>query len=428
MKDEIITGIDIGSSKIAVLVAKMSDGEVEPRVLGFSTVDSVGVKRGQIVDINRVTEVVENAVEAAERMAGAKIQSAYVSVGGPHIQSLNSQGVVAVSNPDAEISTEDVLRVVDAAKAISLSSTREIIEVTPREFIVDGQEGINNPVGMSGVRLEVNTHIITASLTNLRNVDRCLTNLGIKTLGYIFSGMASSLSCVTDTEKELGIAVVDIGGGKIDICIYSDGALSYSSSIPFGARHITNDIAVGLRVSLDSAEKIKVYVSGRDVKKMSHEGHIGKTSKDDLDVSKIGLSEGVQAVSYKTVVDGIMRPRLEEMFDEVLSHIEKSGLITSIPSGIVICGGGALTIGAVEAAKRVIGLPARVGTPEHLSGLVDEVGYPQYATVAGLLLYGKHDEVHKSGVDFKDFDKILRNFSMKGSFKKVTDLFKSFIP
>ncbi len=201
MKDEIITGIDIGSSKIAVLVAKLSPDEHEPRVMGFASVDSKGVKKGQIVDINRVTEVIESAVEAAERMAGAKIQTAYVSVGGPHIQSLNSQGVVAVANPDSEISADDVLRVVDAAKAISLSSTREIIEVAPREFIVDGQEGINNPVGMSGVRLEVNTHIITASLTNLRNVDRTLSDLGIKTQGYIFSGMSSSLSSVTETEK-----------------------------------------------------------------------------------------------------------------------------------------------------------------------------------------------------------------------------------
>lgn len=428
MKDEVITGIDIGSSKVAVLVAKTSEGEVEPRVLGFASIESSGVKRGQIVDINRVTEVVETAVEAAERMAGTKIQTAYVAVGGPHIQSLNSQGVVAVSNPDAEISPEDVLRVVDAAKAISLSSTREIIEVTPREFIVDGQDGINNPVGMSGVRLEVNTHIITASLTNLRNVDRCLTNLGIKTNGYIFSGMSSAFSCVTDTEKELGIAVVDIGGGKIDICIYTDGALSYSSSIPFGARHITNDIAVGLRVSLDSAEKIKMYISGKEVKRLIHEGHAGKTSKDDLDVSKLNLSEDVKAISYKTVVDGIVRPRLEEIFEEVLAHIEKSGLITSIPSGLVICGGGALTVGVVESAKRIIGLPARVGVPSQLQGLIDEIGYPQFATVSGLLLYGKHDETQKSGVDFKDFDKILRNFSMKGSFKKVTDMFKSFIP
>ena len=428
MKDEIITGIDIGSSKIAVLVAKLSPEEGEPRVMGFASLESRGVKRGQIVDINKVTEVIENAIDSAERMAGAKIQNAYVSIGGPHIQSLNSEGVVAVSNPEVEISNEDVLRVIDAARAISLSSTREIIEVTPREFIVDGQAGINNPVGMSGVRLEVNTHIITASLTNLRNIERCLSDLGVKTLGYIFSGMASSLSSVTETEKELGIAVVDIGGGKIDICIYADGALSYSSSIPFGARHITNDIAVGLRVSLDSAEKIKIMLSGGEVKRLIKEGHLGKTGKDDVDISKLGLSEDLESISYKTVVDGIVRPRMEEIFEEVLAHIEKSGFMTAIPSGLVICGGGALTIGAIDGAKRVIGLPARIGVPGHLSGLIDEVIFPQFATVAGLLLYGKHDEVQKQGLDFKDFDKILRNFSMKGSFKKVTDLFKSFIP
>src|SRR3989338_2955873 len=428
MKDEIITGIDIGSSKIAVLVAKLSPDEQVPRVLGFSSVDSHGVKRGQIVDINRVVRVVENAVEAAERMAGAKIQSSYVSIGGPHIQSLNSQGVVAVSNPNTEITGEDVLRVIDAAKAISLSSTREIIEVVPREFIVDGQDGINNPVGMSGVRLEVNTHIITASLTNLRNVDRCLSDLGIKTNGYIFSGMASSLSSVTDTEKELGIAVVDIGGGKIDICIYTDGALSYSSSVPFGARHITNDIAVGLRISLDSAEKVKLFLSSKDVKKQLTEEHVGKTSKDDIDVSKLGLTEDITKVSYKTVVEGIIRPRLEEIFEEILSHIERSGFVTAIPSGLVLVGGGALTVGTVEAAKRIVGVPARIGVPGNMTGLIDEVIYPQYSCVAGLLLYSQHDESQRQGLDFKDFDKILRNFSLTKSYKKITDLFKSFIP
>ncbi len=204
--------------------------------------------------------------------------------------------------------------------------------------------------------------------------------------------------------------------------------MSYSSSVPFGARHITNDIAVGLRVSLDSAEKIKLYLSSREVKRLVAEGNIGKTSKDDIDVSKLGLTEEIHSISYKTVVDGIIRPRLDEMFDEILAHIERSGFITSIPSGLVVCGGGALTIGAVDAAKRVIGVPARIGVPGNITGLIDEVLYPQYSTVAGLLLYGKHDEVQKAGMDFKDFDKILRNFSMKGSFRKVTDLFKSFIP
>ncbi|MBI3366680.1 cell division protein FtsA, partial [Candidatus Roizmanbacteria bacterium] len=248
MTDTLICGIDIGSSKIATVVGvESSDGE-ELKIIGFNSTGSRGVRRGLIVDIKEVTDAVEEGVEKAERMAGHKINSAFVSVGGPHISSLNSHGIVAVSNPHSEIGEDDVDRVVEAARAISLSTTRQIIEVSPRDYIVDGQSGIKNPVGMSGVRLEVETHIITASQTNLKNIESALSDLGIKNEGFVFAGLASSESVLTDTEKELGVVMIDIGGGKIDVCVYVEGSLSYSSSIPIGARHITNDIAVGLRV------------------------------------------------------------------------------------------------------------------------------------------------------------------------------------
>ncbi|NTU73498.1 cell division protein FtsA, partial [Candidatus Roizmanbacteria bacterium] len=263
MNGSLICGIDIGSSKVATVVGLKSPENDELRIIGFNSTHSKGVKKGLIVDIDQVTSSVEESVEKAERMAGHKITSAYVSVGGPHISSLNSHGVVAVSNPQTEIVGDDVARVIDAARAISLSTTRQIIEVTPREYSVDGQAGIKNPIGMSGVRLEVDTHIITASLTNLKNIDRCLADLGIQNAGFIFSGLASAESVLTETETDLGVAVVDIGGGKTDICIYVDGPLSHSASISLGARHITNDIAVGLRLSLDSAEKIKVHLSNQ---------------------------------------------------------------------------------------------------------------------------------------------------------------------
>ena len=418
MTEQIITGIDLGSSKIATLIAKLSDNDKEPRIMGFSSVSSHGVKKGQIVDINQVTEATESSVEKAERMAGIKIQSAYASIGGPHIESINSHGIVAVSNPDGEITVEDVNRAIDAARAISLSSTREVIEVSAREYIVDGQGGIKNPVGMSGVRLEVNTHIITASATNLKNLDRCLSDLGIDNRGALFSGLASSMAVLSDTEKELGVALIDIGGGKTDVCIYVDGALSYSASIPLGARHITNDIAVGLRVSLESAEKIKHFLSQSKL----------NDSKEEISIEKLNIEEAPQKISPKTVIDGIIRPRLEEIFEQVLAEIEKSEYLTVIPSGSVICGGGAQTVGTVEAAKRVIGLPARIGRPQGITGLVDEVLYPQHATGVGLLLYGVNDVDEAQKIDFKKFDKILKNLSFKQSYKKVVDLFKSFIP
>lgn len=427
MQDQTITGIDIGTSKVATLVARITESENKPRIMGFSTVASRGVKRGQIVDINQVTEAIEESVEKAERMAGSKINSAFVSVGGPHIESLNSHGVVAISQPEVEISGDDVERAIEAAKAISISSTREVIEVNPRDFVVDGQSGIKNPLGMTGVRLEVNTHIITASLTNLRNIERSLADLGIEKQAYVFSGLASSLATVSETEKELGVILVDIGGGKTDICIFVDGALSYSSSIAIGARHITNDIAVGLRVSLDSAEKIKLYLSSEAPKK-SEIKEKGQSKKDDLDVSHLKLDDGLTAISYKTVVDGIIRPRLEEIFDQVLSEVEKSGFLTQVPSGLVIVGGGALTVGAVEMARRTVGMSARIGIPGNVTGLIDEIIFPQFATLVGLLLYGKDHPTFKQRINFKDFDKILKNFSFKGSFKKVSDMFKSFMP
>jgi len=261
MVDNLICGIDIGSSKIATVVGMASEETSELKIIGFNATTARGVRKGLVVDIKEATAAVEDSVEKAERMAGHKINRAYVAVGGPHISSLNSHGIVAVSNPQGEINEEDVARVVEAAKAISLSSTRRIIEVIPRDYIVDGQSGIKNPIGMSGVRLEVETHIITASSTNLKNQERILNDLGIENQGFVFSGLASAEAVLTNTEKELGIVLVDIGGGKIDLSIYVDGALSYSTSISIGARHISNDIAVGLRVSLDSAEKIKIFLS-----------------------------------------------------------------------------------------------------------------------------------------------------------------------
>lgn len=431
MTEQIITGIDIGTSKISSIIAKISEEERDPRIMGFSSVPARGVKKGQIVDIRQVTQAVEECIEKTERMAGQKITSAYVSVGGPHITSLNSHGVVAISDPDAEIVQSDIDRAIDAAKAISLSTTREVIEVIPREYIVDGQSGIKNPLGMSGVRLEVNTHIITASVTNLKNIERGLTDLGIAVDGFVFAGLSSALATVSETEKELGCVLIDIGGGKTDVCIYVEGALSYSASIPLGARHITNDIAVGLRVSLDSAEKIKLFLMDKRHKRRvvgKESGHSSSAHKDEIDITELNIPEGLTTISYKTVTDGIISPRLEEIFEKAYEEIEKSEYAALVPSGLIITGGGALTISAVEIAKHVVGMSARTGIPKNVTGLIDEILYPQYATVVGLLIYAKDNFHTKQKINLKDFNQILRNFSVKDSVKHVTDLLKSFIP
>jgi cell division protein FtsA len=420
MADKLICGIDIGSSKIATIVGIHSQEQNTVRIIGFNATPARGVRKGLVVDIDKVTEAVEESVEKAERMAGHKINHAFLSVGGPHIDSLNSHGVVAVAHPQGEIIDEDVNRVTEAARAISLSTTRQIIEVVPRDFIVDGQPGIKNPIGMSGVRLEVETHIVTASQTNLKNIDRCLADLGIANSGFIFSGLAAAEAVLTETEKELGVGVIDIGGGKTDVTLYVDGALSYSSSIPVGARHVTNDIAVGLRVSLDSAEKIKLYLS-----KQLADKH--KKKIEDIKLNDLGLEENVSDVSLKNLVDGIIAPRLEELCKYIGEEIVKSDFSSSIPSGLVITGGGALTVGMLETARRIIGLQVRLGVPEKITGLIDEIIDPQYAATVGLILYGRKN-IMGDETSMKNFNRILKDFSMGGSMGKLKDFFKQFIP
>lgn len=424
MSESLICGIDIGSTKIATIVGLKAPDSNEIRIIGFNNTPSRGVKKGLIVDIDQVTGALEDSVEKAERMAGHHIKEAYVSVGGPHIASQNSHGIVAVANPQFEVVDEDVARVIEAARAISLSNTRQIIEVSPREYSVDGQSGINNPIGMSGVRLEVDTHIITASTTNLKNIDKVLGDLGIQNLGYIFAGLASADSVLSDTEKDLGIAVADIGGGKIDLCIFVEGSLSYSASIPIGSRHISNDIAVGLRVSLDSAEKIKIYLS-ENAKQIQEA--IKKKDMSIFTAAKLGIPEILPDVNPKEVVDGIIGPRLEEIYSYIREEIVKSGYEKNIPAGLVITGGGALTIGMVDMGRRIIRLPIRVGVPERATGLVDEIMNPMYASTLGLIYYGSRSSTE--GADsFKDFNSVLKNFSMGDIMSQVRKVFKQFLP
>jgi len=421
MSDKILSAIDIGSAKIATIVGVKSTESQEPRIIGFHSSPSKGVKKGLIVDIDEITMAVEESVEKTERMAGQKINQVFISVGGPHISSINSHGVVAISNPQSEIVDDDVNRAIEAARAISISNTRQVIEVIPREYVVDGQAGIKNPIGMTGIRLEVDTHIITASHTNLKNLNRCLSELGLNNAGFIFAGLASAEAVLTDTEKELGVVLVDIGGGKTDICLYVEGALSYSSSIPVGAKHITNDIAVGLRVSLQSAEKIKLHLSHY----INNKKEIQKKDAD-LNLTALNLPENVSSVTLKNLTDEIIAPRLEEIYKLVEEEIEKSGFSNSIPSGLVMTGGGSMTVGIIEIGRRYMGMPIRIGKPSDITGLVDELLNPQYATTVGLLLYGQKNIITEDG--WKNFNRILRDISFGNSINKMKDFFKQFIP
>ncbi len=424
----IIVGIDVGTSKIVTLIAKIDEAV---NILGVSEVKSAGIRKGQIVDIEEAVNAINTSIEASERMAGYSVSHVFASIGGNQIDSQNSRGVVAISTPQGEITDGDLSRVIDAAKAISLPSTREIIHVLPRNYTVDGQEGIKDPIGMSGVRLEVDTHIITANSIAVRNLDKAFSEVGVDVSSYVFNGYASSLAVLSDTERELGVVLVDIGAGTTDISIYTEGSVAYSSVLAIGARHITNDLAIGLRISLESAEKIKIFLSRQASRKIlrPEDDDKEKDSKpsDEIDLSPLNLPEEVRKVSYKTLVDGIIRPRMNEIFTMVGIEIKKSGYGGQTPAGLVITGGGALTVGIKDAAKRMLAMPVRVGVPTDLKGIVDEVQTPSYASVVGLLMYGaKNDTSSKSGSFGFSMPKIPG--SSNKMLKKIFDLIKSFIP
>lgn len=430
-RDKVIVGIDVGTSKIATLIGTTpSAGGTEKgvNIIGVATVLSRGLRKGQVVDIEEATLAITESLEAAERMAGYSVSSAFVSVGGNHIASQNSHGVVAVAEPEKEITTLDVERVIEAAKAVSLPSSREILHVLPRGFIVDSQEGIKDPVGMTGVRLEVDTHLITGGSTALRNLAKCVSEVGVDVEGLVFGGLASSEAVVTETEKELGVVLIDIGGGTTDVCCYVEGSLAYSSVIPIGAKNITSDLAIGLRVSLESAEKIKLALGERP-KEVATTEEKEKKDEDELDLSYLGLTEEVHKLSRKTLIEGIIKPRLNEIFTMVSLEVKKSGFAGLTPGGVVLAGGGALTVGSVEVAKRNLAMPVRIGIPMNVSGLVDEILIPPFATAIGLLLYGAKTEGSREGkISLASFSRFFGKIPVKGTAGKIIDLIKSFLP
>lgn len=424
-REKIIVGIDVGSSKISTLIASSSKEE-DFTVIGVSTSLSRGLRKGQVVDIEEAVSAISESVESAERMAGVSISSAFISVGGAHIASVNSRGVVAVAGGENEINEEDVRRVTEAARAISIPSSREIIHVIPREFIVDSQEGIKDPIGMTGVRLEVETHIISGAATSMRNLVKCIQQVGIDVEGLVFSGIASAAATLTDTEKELGVALVDIGGGTTDVALFVDGSIAHSVVIPIGGRNITNDLAIGLRSSLESAEKIKLELSSQGKKKIGfEEDEEPRAKRDDvLDVSKLGLLEDLGVLSKKTLTDGIIKPRLTEIFTLIGMEIKRSGYAGLLPAGLVVTGGGAETVGVANIGKEVLRMPVRVASPSGVTGLIEEISSPAYSASVGLLLYGDKLGTASSGVSMP----LMRGANVVGGAKKLINWLKSFLP
>lgn len=434
-RNRVIAAIDIGTEKICTLIAVVEEGG-ELRVVGASSVQSQGIRKSQIVNLEETILALTESVDAAERMAGFSISSAFVSVSGKHIESQNSRGVVAIAEPNGDITHQDVERVIEAARAISLPSNREILHVVPTSYKVDSQEGIKDPIGMSGVRLEADTHIITGSSTVLKNVKKSVEHLGIQVQSFVFSGLAASHAVLSETEKELGVAVVDIGAGSTTLCAFVEGSLVYSGVLPVGAMHLTKDIALGSRVSIPAAEKIKIALSHlppelptRLPTETREDARKRRKVEDQLDLSQLGLAEETRFLSRQTVIDGILAPREREIFELIQKELETQKLLSEIPAGLVLTGGGSDTIGMADMARKTLGLSARIGRPQGLRGLIDEIETPMYATSTGLLLFGRasgHVQAAERGGE--GIGGIFKGFS-GGSFKEMAQkLLKTFMP
>lgn len=379
-RGDIVVGLDVGTTKVASIVAEVTP-EKEVNIIGVGSNPAVGLRKGVVVDLGDTVRSIERAVEKAERMAGTDIEGVYVGIAGEHISSLNNHGVVAVSGSRGEVSEEDVERVLEAVKIISLPSDREIIHVIPRDYIIDGQNGIKNPVGMSGQRLEVEAHIVTGAVTFIQNLLKCVQRVGLMVNDLVLQPVASSSAILYPDEREIGVVLVDIGGGTTDIAVFVGGSIAYTVVIPVGGNHFDWDIAYGLNTTLSEAERIK--------KEYGYALRSLIPNDELIKVKNIG-DEKTRELPQRLIGE-IIEARMQEIFDLIKREIAKSGYQDLIPAGMVVTGGTALLKGIVEAAKGSLGLPVRVGIPERVGGLTEEISSPIYATGVGLVLYGKQN-------------------------------------
>jgi len=381
-KDRYLVGLDVGTSKVCAIVGELvEDNGVD--VVGIGVAESRGIRRGVIVNLEAAVESIKKAVEEAELMAGVEIDAVHLSMAGPHIKGFNSRGVIAVAGKSREITRDDVRRAIEAAKAVSLPAGREILHVLPQDFVVDEQDGIGAPVGMTGARLEVNVHIVTSSATATQNIVSCVNRAGVHVIDTVIEQIAAAESVLTPDEKELGVALVDIGGGTTDIAIFERGSLWHTAVIGVGGDHFTSDIAVGLRMPIPDAEKLK-RKCGCALSAMVEED-------ETMDVASVGGRR--PRVMARRILSEILQPRAEEIFHLVWDEIRRAGYEKSLNSGIVLTGGGAILEGMPEIAEQIFDLPIRRGAPAGVGGLADHVGSPSFATPVGLVLYGQRNQI-----------------------------------
>jgi cell division protein FtsA len=374
----VLVAIDIGTTKVCVLIAEVGGRTGGIDVIGIGQAPSDGLRKGVVVDIDRTVQSVASAVDAAERLSGLKVQSAFVGISGSHIGSQNSRGMVAVSSRQHEVQREDTIRAIEAARAVSIPNTREILHVIPRGYAVDKQEGVRDPIGMSAVRLEVETHIVTASSTSVQNLSKCVQRAGVEIDELVLAPLATAEALLSEEDRELGVALCDIGGDTTDVAIFQDGSISHCATIPMGARSVTSDLGLVLRVTPEAAETLKV--------KQGTALPLDVDPDEVIQITSIG-EESPRPITRRHVAQ-IIEARTAELFDHVAREIEAAGATNRLQAGLALTGGGSQLIGIAKAARDQLGMSARVLAPAGLGGLTDSISTPPYSAASGLLLWG----------------------------------------
>lgn len=375
----IVVGLDVGTTKICAIIGELNADDMID-IIGVGSAPSRGLRKGVVVNIDQTVASIRKAVEDAELMAGCRVESVYAGISGGHIKGINSHGVIAIKN--REVTQVDVSRVIDAARAVALPTDREVIHILPQEFMVDNQEGIKEPIGMAGVRLEAKVHIVTGAVSAAQNIIRCALRSGLRVNDLVLQQMSAAEAVLTPDEKELGVALVDIGGGTTDIAVFVDGAIQHSAVISVGGEQLTNDIAVGLRTPMTEAEKIKKRYGCA----------LASLVGNDETVVVPGVGGRQPRIISRAVLADITEPRMEEILGLVRRELEKYNLLSSIASGIVLTGGTVVLEGLCELAEQLFDVPVRLGYPIGISGLVDVVNSPLYATGVGLVLWGARNK------------------------------------
>lgn len=395
---DLMVGLDIGTTKIGVVVAEIKEN-LEPKIIGIGIAPSSGLKKGVVVDLEKTVSAISRAKEDAELMAGVKIDSVLVGIAGDHIKSINSRGVVAVSSSNNEIKARDINRVIEAAKNVAIPQEREIIHILPLEFSVDEQDGIQNPLGMSGMRLEASVHIVTGASTPAQNIYKCIQKIGLKVEELVLEPLASSYAVLSPEEQNLGVILIDLGGGTTDLAIFYEGSLRYTSVLGIAGQNVTNDIAIGLRTPVEQAEALK---KGYGCALAS------LVDADDLvAVQNVGWAE-TKEIS-RQVLANIIEPRVEELFSLVNREVKKTGLAPFMAAGVVLTGGGSLLEGVVQMAEQVLDLPVKLGRPPRFMELNDLATSPIFSTSLGLVLYGL-DQKNKFGYNHNHKRKVFYRF------------------